>query len=236
VVDPHNHRIYVTSSNGPFDGGTNWGDSVLELAPAAASLLRHYTPTNQAELGNTDSDLGSTAPALLPDPNGGTTRYLLQGGKDGKLRLLSLSASLARTSGAPGRRLGGEVQTLPLPGGSSTMFTAPAVLHRAGLTEAFVATDGGTAAYKLVGGSLQLAWSADAGGTSPVLAGDLLWVYDPGGALNVYTASDGHLVRHFSVPSGHWNSPIVADGRVFLPSGDSNDHSAHGVLSILRAG
>src|ERR671937_470730 len=38
VVDPTSHRIYVTSSNGPFDGRTNWADSVLELSPGAVSL------------------------------------------------------------------------------------------------------------------------------------------------------------------------------------------------------
>jgi outer membrane protein assembly factor BamB len=235
VVDPSSHLIYVTTSNGPFDGRTNWGDSVLELSPAAGRLLRHYTPTNEKELAATDSDLGSAAPALLPDPNGGrATRHLLQGGKDGKLRLLSLSSSLSGVTGSDDPKLGGEAQSLPLPGGDQDMFTAPAVLHRSGLTEAFVATNSGTAAYKLEGGRLNVAWQNDRAGTSPVLAGGLLYVYDPGGALNVYRPASGALVRHFDAPSGHWNSPIVAGGRVYLPSGDSNDHATSGVLSIYR--
>jgi PQQ-like domain len=237
VVDPTTHNLYATSSNGPFDGSVNWADTVLRLSPGVGTLLAHYTPSNQKQLEDADGDLGSSSPALLPDPNGGSaTRYLLQGGKDGVLRLLSASSSFSGVSGAAGRHLGGELQTLPLPGGDQTMFTAPAVLHRGGLTEVFVATGAGTAAYKLVGGRLRVAWQNGSGGTSPLLAGSLLWVYDPSGALNVYQPASGRLVRRFSVPGGHWNSPIVVGGRVYLPSGNANDHDAHGVLSIFHGG
>jgi hypothetical protein len=234
VVDPVTHRLYTTSSNGPFNGSTNWGDSVLELSRGAGGLLRHWTPTTQRQLAESDTDLGSTSPGLLPDPNGGrTARFLLQGGKDGRLRLLDLRSSLFGGTGAAGAHLGGEVQDIPVVG-DTQMFTAPAILHRAGLTEAFVATGGGTAAYKLVGGRLRVAWHNGSGGTSPVLAGGLLWVYDAGGGLNVYRPSSGKLIRRLPAPSGHWNSPIVAGGRVYLPSGDANNHATSGVLSIYR--
>jgi hypothetical protein len=235
VVDPVTHRVYATSSNGPWNGSTNWGDTVLELSRGAGRFLRHWTPPNQSQLADTDTDLGSTSPALLPDPNSASkrARFLLQGGKDARLHLLDLRTSLFGTTGAEGTHLGGEVQNIPVVG-DTQMFTAPAVLHRQGLTEAFVATGGGTAAYKLVGGRLQVAWHNGNAGTSPVLAGGLLWVYDPGGGLNVYHASDGTLIRHLDAPSGHWNSPIVAGGRVYLPSGNSNDHDTSGVLSIYR--
>ncbi|MGZ4202906.1 MAG: outer membrane protein assembly factor BamB family protein [Thermoleophilaceae bacterium] len=234
VVDPATHQVWATSSNGPFNGSTNWGDTVLKLSPAAGALLAHYTPANQKTLENTDADLGSASPALLPDPTSGALRYILQGGKDARLRLLDVRTSLFGVSGGAGPRLSGEVQTLPLPGGDQTMFTAPAVLHTSGVTEAFVATNSGTAAYRLSGGRLSVMWQNQNGGTSPVLAGGLLYVYNPGGGLNVYQPSDGRVVHRFSVPGGHWNSPIVADGRVFVPSGNSNDHSAHGQLTILR--
>jgi outer membrane protein assembly factor BamB len=231
VVDPKTHRVYVATGNAPFNGHTNWGDSVLELAPGAKRLRRHYTPQNQAQLNAGDSDLGSTAPALLPPPGASAPRFLLQGGKDGKLRLLRISSSLHSVHGAAGKRLGGEVQALPMPGGD-LMFTAPAVLHRRGRTLAFVATGGATAAYRLRGGRLHQVWSNGTPGTSPVLAGHLLWVYDPTGGLDVYRPATGRLVRHFDAPSGHWNSPIVAGGRVYLPSGDGNDHATEGTLTI----
>ena len=98
-MDPNTHKIYATSSNGPYDGATNFADSVLELSPGVGKLLRTYTPTNQRELETSDADLGSTSPALLPLPGKSTrTRFLLQGGKDAKLRLLSLSSSLRALS------------------------------------------------------------------------------------------------------------------------------------------
>jgi PQQ-like domain len=231
VVDPASHRIFVATGNGPFDGRTNWGNSVLELAPGAAGLRRHYTPRNFRALEQSDDDLGSTSPALLPSPRAGGSRFLLQGGKDGRLRLLRLATSLSGVHGGAGRRLGGQVQTLPLPGGED-MFTAPAVLHRRGLTRVFVTTGGGTAAYRLRGGRLHAIWSNGRAGTSPVIAGELLWVYDPGGSLAVYRSRSGRVVRILPAPPGHWNSPIVVGARAYLPSGDANDHSTTGALSI----
>ena len=77
VVDPVTHRVYATSSNGPFDGVTNWADSVLELSPGVGRFLRHWTPTTQKQLEANDTDLGSTSPALLPNPNGGRSAVFL---------------------------------------------------------------------------------------------------------------------------------------------------------------
>jgi hypothetical protein len=231
VVDPATRRIYVATGNGNFNGRTDWGDSVLELSPGAKRLRRHFTPANQASLDSGDLDLGSASPALLPAGRSPRARYLLQGGKDSKLRLLQLSTSLSGVDGEAGRRLGGQVQTLPTPGGS-LMFTAPAVLHRGGSTLTFVTTDGGTAGYRLGHGRLHELWSNDTPGTSPVVAGNLLWVYDPGGALDVYRPRSGKLVRSLAAPSGHWSSPIVDGGQVFLPTGNANAHSTSGELSI----
>ena len=235
VVNPANGHVLVTTSNGPFDGRTNWGDSVLELSAGAGRLLRHYTPREQAALESGDVDLGSTSPALLSDPRSGRAAYLLQGGKDGKLRLLALPGSLHAVTGAAGRRLGGERQIATAPG-DTDVFTAIAVLHRRGRTLAFVATNAGTAAFRLTGGRLQRVWGNATPGTSPVLAGGVLWVYDPTGALVAYEPRTGRPIHRFTVPSGHWNSPIVAGGRVYLPTGDANAHETSGSLSVFAAG
>ncbi len=98
----------------------------------------------------------------------------------------------------------------------------------------FVATGSGTGAYRLAGGKLTQVWSNGTGGTSPVIAGGLVWIYDPNGGLNVYRPSSGKLVRSSPPRPGHWNSPIVAGGRVYLPSGNANDHSLTGTLSIYH--
>ena len=77
-------------------GTTNWGDAVIELSPKA-TMLGNYTPTNTAELNATDTDIGSTSPVYL------TSKLIAQGGKDGKIRLLSL-ARLHGTVAAQGPR------------------------------------------------------------------------------------------------------------------------------------
>src|SRR5207302_11029929 len=86
VVEPGSRRILLTTGNAPFDGSTDWGDSVLELAPDASRLLHNWTPSDQARLNSNDTDLGSTSPAVLPTVRG--YRLAVQGGKDGMLHLL----------------------------------------------------------------------------------------------------------------------------------------------------
>jgi hypothetical protein len=222
VVDPSNGDLLVATGNAPWNGRTNWGDATLRLSPDASRLLGNYTPANTAQLNASDADLGSTSPVLLP------RGYLAQGGKDGKIRLLSAK----RMRGAA-PHMGGEIQSLPTPSGTD-LFTAPAVWTGASSTFMFAADNGATAAYRFQNGQLRLAWRNGTGGTSPVVAGGLLWVYAPGGGLNVYTASTGRLLATLACGRGHWNSPIVIDGLVALPEGDANLHSTSGVLDIWR--
>jgi len=61
-----------------------------------------------------------------------------------------------------------------------------------------------------------------------------LFVYDPRGGLNVYGATTGRLISTLPCGAGHWNSPIVADGRIALPEGNANSHATSGVLDIWR--
>jgi outer membrane protein assembly factor BamB len=229
VVLPGSGDLLAATSNGPFDGVHDWSDSVVRLTPDARRLLRHWTPTEQARYEAQDIDVGSTSPAYL---GGG---LVLQGGKDGKLHLLALNR-LAGVTGAAGKRLGGDLQVLPTPG-AQQMFTAPAVWRRSGRTTVFVTTGGGTAAYGVRGRRLKSLWANGHAGTSPIVAGGLLYVYDPGGGgLRVYHAGTGRLARTLAAGAGHWNSPVAAGGRVVLGEGDANDHrSGPGVLDVWSA-
>lgn len=234
VVEPGSRRLLVATGNGPFNGSTDWGDSVLELSPNASRLLHNWTPRNQASLNAHDTDLGSTEPALFPPKHG--YRLAVQGGKDGMLHLLNLNR-LDGTRGGAGAHTGGELEDISSPGGGEVL-TAPAVWSHAGRAYLFVADDGGTAAYtvRVAGGPrLVTIWHSGSAGTSPVLAGGLLYVYDElAGALKVYRPVTGQLVRSLPAASGHWNSPIVLGGRIILPTGNANDHQSHGEIFIYH--
>jgi hypothetical protein len=226
VIEPGSGRILVATGNGPFNGSTDWGDSVLELAPGAERLLHNWTPRNQAQLAASDTDLGSTAPAVLP-PVGGY-RLAVQSGKDGQLHLLNLNR-LNGTRGGASMRTGGEVQDISAPGGGA-VFTAPVTWSHSGRAYVFVAGFSGTAAYVVrVAGrpSLVQVWGNGNPGTSPILAGGLLYVYDnQAGSLRIYAPLTGRQLASMPAAGGHWSSPIAVGGRVILPTGGSTANNA----------
>ena len=207
VVLPGSGNLLVATGNGPYNGSTDFGDSVIELSPDAARMVGHWTPPNQAELERTDADLGSTAPALL---SGG---YFVQGGKDGLLRLITRSLRA--------------VQTVPTPG-STALFSAPATWQGKWV---FVASGSGTDAWVLRSGKLQKAWSNGHDGTSPVVAGGLLYVQG-NGVIRVYRPTSGHELAQLPCGSVHWQSPIVDGGRVIAAEGNANEHRTSGTLDI----
>ena len=221
VIDTTTGDIYIATGNGHWDGRNNWGDAAVAIDSTGSNIVDNWTPTNTEELDARDADIGSTSPVLLG--NG----YVLQGGKDGSIRLLQFG----RTRGARPRR-GGEVQVVSTPSGSD-LFTAPAVM-RGATTWIFAADGGGTAAWTFTNGRLQQMWKNGNSGTSPVVAGGLLYVYDPGGGLRVYDPQTGRQITKLDSGGGHWNTPIIADGRIALPEGSSNSHRESGVLDIWR--
>jgi hypothetical protein len=226
VVEPGSGRLLVATGNGPFNGSTNWGDSVLELSSSAARLLHNWTPGNQAQLNASDTDIGSTAPALLPSARG--YRLAVQGGKDGRLHLLNLNR-LNGSRGSASGRLGGEIGEISSPGGAEVL-TAPAVWSNRRRSYVFVADDSGTAAYTATMRGrphLVTVWQNGSAGTSPILAGGLLYVYDEqDGALKIYSPTSGRLLRALPAAHGHWSSPIAVGGRIVLPTGGSTANDA----------
>ena len=220
VIDPSDGRIFVATGNGDWNGTTDWGDALIELNPDATKMLGNYTPSNTAELNDEDLDLGSASPVLLGRD------LIAQGGKDGRIRLLSLQ-QIAGT--APHK--GHELQVVSTPQ-RHRLFAQPAVWRHDGQTWMFAADDGGTAAWQVRSGMLHQEWQNDNDGTSPFEAGGLLFVYAPGGGLNVYEASSGKRIATLPCGPGHWSSPIVVDGRIILPEGDANSRATSGVLDI----
>ena len=231
VVVPKSHRLLVATGNGNWNGKTNWGDSVLELSPDATKLKDSWTPTNQGALDHFDFDLGSTAPALL---RSGSGWLALQSGKDGLVRLLDVGD--LNGHGHACACTGGELQAFRAPG-EKGVYSTPAAWRHNGKTWAFIGKNAATAAYRLEGNPprLRLKWSHPRSGTSPVIAGDLLYVYDPsGGGVFVYQPTTGERVGVLPAASGHWSSPVVADGRVAIPVGNANLRQTTGTVTIYR--
>jgi outer membrane protein assembly factor BamB len=238
VVDPTTGDVFIATGDGPWNGTTNWGDSVLELSADGRTLLDSYTPTDQDGLNSTDTDFGSSAPALLPEQLTSTTPFLaVQGSKDGKLRLLNRRNLSGQ--GRPGH-VGGELQMLDAPRGCSVR-TAPAVwVSPNDETWIFVANDCGLAGLELVTNTkgqsrLVQKWIDGPGGSSPLLANGVLYVAHSS-ALEARDPRTGRILwRSSQLGDGgvigpiHWQSPIIVDGRLIIADG-AGDVIAFGLV------
>ena len=77
--------IYFITGNGAFDantGGPDYGDSIVKLN-ANGTVADYFTPSNQAALNSTDTDLGSSGLVLAPDQTGTFAHLLIGAGKQG---------------------------------------------------------------------------------------------------------------------------------------------------------
>jgi hypothetical protein len=225
VYDGVNDRIFMATGNGDYTGnagGHEWGDSVFSLDPdgtgSGGKPLDSYTPVNFLNLQNTDEDLGSTAPAILPAP-GYSGRLALQSGKDGKLRLINL-ANLSGMGG-PGH-VGGEIQLINVPQGCEVLSALAVWVNPAdSSTWVFVANGCGISGLKLTvtAGvpSLASQWQTGNGGFSPLIANNVLY-YAGSNFIRALDPTNGNQLWIDTVKVGgnHWQSPVVANGVLYI--------------------
>ena len=81
-----NGNIFVVTGDGPNDGQTSWGESVLKLNKNL-EILDYFTPAEWAFLTCKDNDLGSAGAMLMPGRN-----QLVVGGKNSKMFVLNQGA------------------------------------------------------------------------------------------------------------------------------------------------
>lgn len=223
TVDPVTGNVFFTTGNGNFDPSKHdWGDTVLmvprDLMVTGGQPRDSYTPAVYDDLDATDRDLGSAAPALLPQQAGSRTPWLLvQAGKDNVLRVINRQNLSGR--GGPGN-IGGEVATVPLPQGGPVL-TQPVVWNDpTGQTWLFVTNASGLAALRVVTDqaghtSLVPVYQLAEGGTSPVVAGGVLWL-ENSGAVDAMNATTGAFLWRATNGEVHWQSPLVANGTVVV--------------------
>ncbi len=235
IYDAQTNRIYFAIGNGLFDanmaGDYEWGDSVLSLnidgtGSGFGMPVDSYTPSSYVSLYNFDTDLGSTAPAILPSTHATYPHLAIQSGKDGCVRLINLDNLSG--AGGPGHA-GGELNAATACSTDAignVVFPQPAVWVNPadGVSWAFVANNAATIkGYKLnVSGAtpvLSIQWTNTSGGTSPAIANGFVFAVANGivRALNPLTGSQ---VWSASIGNINWQTPIVINSHVYVT--DSN--------------
>lgn len=235
IYDAGTDLLFVASGNrtsGAFNGTTNWSESILALHPdgtgTATGPLDSFTPADVDSLDGGDTDLGSTAPAILPPFAGSKFPNLaVQGGKDGLLRLVNL-ANLSG-NGGPGHT-GGEVgSVINVPQGGEVLSQPAVWVNPAdGSIWVFVGNYNGLSGLQLAAGggrhkvggtpSLVPRWhlTSQAGQTSPLIANGVLYFFG-NNALTAYAPTTGaQLWTTNNVGGSHWESPIVANGILYV--------------------
>ena len=248
--DAGTNRIFVATGNaftagvGRFDGAHNWSESVLALppdgsggsGPNAGKPVDSYTPPNWSALDDSDADIGSTGPTILPAPANSNRQHLaVQSGKDGMLRLLDLTNLSGQ--GGPGHTGGSVSPPIALRQGGG-VFSQPAVWVNPadGTTWLFVVNGSGASAVRLdvdnAGnpsiGAQSTQWppigqpNSVPGGTSPIVANNMLFYISGSNIRAVDAASGTILLTASGTGSPHWQSLIIANGVVY-----ATDNAAH---------
>ncbi len=240
--------IYAMAGNGSFDtaltsaGFPNQGDfgnTVMKLSPGSGSLrvTDYYAASNTVAESNSDIDLGSGSPLLLPDQKdaAGAVRHLIIGaGKDGNVLLLdrdhlgkfhpSAQTAYQTLSGALSGGLysafayhNGTVYTADV-GGTLKAFT----LNQAMLS-ASPSSQSGTAfpypgtspAVSANGTSNAIVWAVTGSGTA------ILHAYDAGDlSRELYNSTQAANGRDSFGSGNKFITPVIANGKVFVGTPD----------------
>jgi hypothetical protein len=251
--------FFTTGTYATFNPGHNWVESILAIPPDGHTILTNgggypldsYTPTEWQTFINQDGDLGSAGICQLPTSLSAKYPHLgVMGSKDGYIRIFNL-ANLSG-QGGPGHT-GGELQRISGPQGGlirsqGASWTDPQTQN----VWVFIPGDNGIAGLQVtVDGagnpSLQSKWTLKNGWTtSAIVANGVLYAAVGGGehtsttsthTLQAINPTTGAVVWSAAIGRFHWNSPIVANGALYMADGDAYDSgSAAGNLKAWNLG
>jgi len=228
-------NVYVISGNGFGDtpGMNSYGNSFVRLSTSAGLTVGDYfTPFNTLSEDGSDADFGSAGPLLLPDvvDASSMTRHLAVGaGKDGNLYVVNRD-NMGQFNSAKNniyqqfQLSSGENHSSPI-FFNNTVYICPEnnTLKAFPVSKALLATSSSSQSAHPFGSNGAVA-SISANGA----ADGIVWALDWGaGILFAYDAND--LTKelydsnqaaanrdHFSPVGGHFITPMVANGRVYV--------------------
>ena len=238
VVDPSPKNVFVVTGNGNYNannGGTNYGDSVVELTPDLTKIIDSYTPTSFSNLDSKDDDLGSTGVGILPQQSNTSTPHLIViGGKDNVIRVLNKDNLSGK--GGP-NHVGGELQTISV---SCQTLAHPISWNDSSNTTWVYFADmcGNLYAYKVINNgksTLQLIYKKSGiSKNSPFIANGVLYL-SISNKLSAVDPTSGNILWTSTQSSAggnigtlHWQSPIVVNGTIYMPD-DNGNISAYGL-------
>jgi hypothetical protein len=256
-----NHNIYVATGDGSFNANLvspgDYGDSILRLGPAgttgALSVYDSFTPCDQLVDAATGTDVGASAPILLPDSAGSPSQphLLIGASKGGSLYVVSRDGMGEYCPGTSS-----PVQTISL---SGPIFSTPLYWNNAAyvapgkaslmslplLQGSLSSSPTSKSAMTLgpQGATLALSWNAASNDTStavlwlidtsgalaPTPGSAILRAYDPSDLSNeLYDSSMAPKNRDAAGTAVKFTVPTVANGKVYV--GTQSELDVYGLL------
>lgn len=214
-----NGNIYIMTSNGTFDGVTNFGESMVKLNRHLV-VQDYATPSNWDAMNMADQDFGDGGPVLLP------THYAVGMAKDGNMYLADVNNM---------GNVGNFVQVFQAGSQGDTVGPSPVywhgpvrqyvfALHSNSQTKSFeftgthiITTPLGTASYSM--GNRCGGLSLSANGTT----NGILWEIDDDSNLRAYDAVNfPKLLWSGSVGTYvKMTCPTIANGKVYVGTSDN---------------
>ncbi len=246
--------IYLSTANGPFDGASNWGDTILKLNFSGSALSEndYFTPYDQEYMGTNDLDLGSGGVTLVDQPTAPVYQHLLiTSGKTGNIYLINRDGmgGYNPTNNPPLNDNTNIVQFIPSALG---LFNSVPVYWSGNNRIYFAALGDTIKSFQLVNGLISpttpAATSLKYSQTGvPVISssgstGGILWnlhnpvtpvisALDANTLTELYNSSQAKNNRDTLGQLAHFATPTIANNKVFI--GTTTNLSVYGVFPFL---
>jgi hypothetical protein len=239
-------NLYFQTGNGTFDGGTtlstaaDYSMSLLKLATTnGLTLVDYFAPANAVALSDSDQDLGSSAPLILPDSAGSAAHphLVVGGGKTAPVYLVDRD-NMGRFNGVNGNNLivqqfnggpGGDRDVAPafylnalyLIDGNSRIgaYTISNALFNTTPVETPDTYDnkgGVTASISANGTNNGIVWAIyNTGGQTPATPA-VLRAYNATNLTQELYTSDENPTRDSAGAAVKFTAPAIANGKVYV--------------------